>query len=64
MVPSVVAAPVSQGSLTANVSSTPVVINNSFNLNVAGGEADARRVAEVIADHLNSVMANNQYLSN
>ena len=36
----------------SNMSSTPVNITNQFTITSSGGEADAQRVAYVIADHL------------
>lgn len=47
---------------STNIKSAPVTMHNTFQLQVAGNEADARRVASVIADHLQSVMSDNDYL--
>jgi hypothetical protein len=55
---------VASGPSQTNVSSSPVVINNTFSLQVSGNEADARRVAYMIGDHISSTLANSAYLGN
>jgi hypothetical protein len=46
------------------VTSSPVQVTNNFTLEVRGNEADARRVAYVVADHIKDSMQEQAYLEN
>lgn len=49
-------------STTATITASPVSIQNTFHLDVRGGEADARRVAYVVADHIKDTFQEFEYL--
>ena len=44
------------------VNSSPVTMENTFNLQISGNDTDAKRAAYIISDHLRSAIDENSYL--
>ncbi len=44
------------------VNSSPITMENTFNLQISGNDTDAKRAAYIISDHLRSAIEENSYL--